>query len=168
MKWNKCSFDFGGLNPNYCPNCGKRISINVARKSIQNIDLFRLCTADKDRFEAFFKKMPSLNCEDIRNWLLDYVENPSVYCIVAEYDYVNRNFNGEYVSKEHRTLKRASIQDVQDRFLDSKSYSNIKLYSQETLVTKTFGAGKYRENWWWDKQECESVIHELISRHGKE
>lgn len=167
MKCNKCNFDFGGLSPNYCPNCGKRISIDAARKSIQNIDLFRLCTADKDRFEKFFKKMPSLNCEDIRNWLLDYVENPSAYCIVADYDYVRRNFKGEICS-DHRTAKRASVEEIQSMLLDQDTYSNIKLYSQETLVTKTFGAGKYRENWWWDKQECDSVIRELISRHGKE
>jgi hypothetical protein len=107
-----------------------------------------------------------LNCEDIRNWLLDYVENPSAYCITVDYDYVRRNFKDEICSN-HRTAKRASVKEIQSMLLDPDTYSNMKLYSQETLVTKTFGAGKYRENWWWDKQECDSVIRELMSRYGK-
>lgn len=167
MKCDKCNYDFGNLNPNYCPNCGKKAKKDVINKRYKNIDLFRMCAVDKDRFANFWEKKPSSNIEDIRKWLLASTESASVYCIVANYDRDIINVENKYLGTHHGTIKRASVEEIQNMFLHTKSYSNIELRLLETTVSSACSLNKYRENWWWNKEECESAINEIISKNGK-
>lgn len=169
MKCNKCNYDFGTSNPNYCPNCGKKINGEEIKTKYRNIDIFRMCLVDNNKFEEFCGKKLESNIKDIRSWLLKgSVENYFAYCIVAEFDWNRFDYYGKYLGIEHGVIKRASINQIQEMFLNTKCYSNIKLRSLETKVSYQFGINTYRVNWWWYKEECDSAINEIINKYGKE
>lgn len=168
MNCVKCGFNFGNMQPNFCPSCGKKVFYQpIKRSAMKNVDFLRFL--DLEGFKKDWEKIGGLDAEGAFLWMQQDYPDVYVYVIKAKYERKSYNFRGEYLSTNEGAFDRVTVSEMKG-LLQNESNSNKYLRCdfapRKVLLTKQFAIGKLGESWWWTEAECKAAIDETLKTFG--
>lgn len=169
MNCPKCSFNLGDMQPNYCPNCGKKIVVmpQTSTKKFRRVDYLGLL--DREHFSDFWNTLSQLDVNDAYTWLQSQQPATFVYVIEMSYNFLLRDVNGKLLREEKdQRHKRLSVECVMKNIVDKNHYRNCKLRPTKFELSKTFSPYKCGNNWWWTKEDCQKAIEDIVEKVKKE
>lgn len=167
MNCPKCNYDFGTLEPKYCPNCGKKVAPKEEKpNNFRNLDYLRF--ADYPRFTECLQSAPVLDpcSKEFFEWAFAPHDPVEVYVIKAEMTVLLRNHSGSLRDTWDKTDSRVDEAHMWEYLTARDTYHGVRFSVCPVVLSSRFSPALMNKNWWWHKEEAIAFANAVIAKYG--